>query len=192
MPRASVRSPALPLLVAAAFAALASPRALLAQASPAPPELRIHLVERSVTIDLSRPPEARSVTVDTLPAPADSVWLALPEVYRALGVESVGQDPSTWTIGDGGLTTRRHLGKKRLSSYLRCGSTMTGPAADRYEVTLSILTQLEPLGTDRTVLRSSLDATATPRDRSGSAVHCGSRGNLEASIAGMLSERLGV
>ena len=191
MPRASVRRPAVLLLALAASAALAAPRALRAQGNPPPPELHIQTIDPSVTFDLSRPPEARSVTVDTIPAPADSVWLALPGVYGDLGIDEVGQERATWTFGNGALDARRHLGKERLSHYLRCGSTMTGPAADAYEVRLSILTQLAPLGPDRTVVRSSLDAMATPRDRAGSAVHCGSRGSLEAAIARGLAERAG-
>lgn len=184
MSRESRRIPL--LILAAALAGLTASTPAGAQQTPRPPVLRIGSLDGS-SINLERPPEFVSVSEDTVPAPADSLWVDLPKIYHDLGVEDVGQDPSQWTFGNAGFTIRRRLGGKRLSHYLRCGSTMTGSVADQYDVHMSILTQLQPLPSGSTLVRSSLQATAIPRSHSGNTVECSTTGKLEESIAKSLA-----
>lgn len=184
MSRASVRIAV--LILAAGVAGLAASAPARAQDSSRPPVLRIGSLDGS-GISLERPAEFASISEDTVTAAADSLWVELPKVYDKLGIDDVGQDPSKWLFGNNGFTVRRHLGGERLSHFLRCGSTMTGDVADQYDIHMSVLTQIQPVSSDASVVRSRVQATAIPRSHSGNAVECSTTGKLEERIAKALA-----
>lgn len=70
-----------------------------------------------------------------------------------------------------------------MGRYLDCGNSLTGPRANEYDVALSIVTRVNPVSSDSTVIETTLDANARPRATSGSSVHCISKGELETRIA---------
>jgi hypothetical protein len=127
-----------------------------------------------------------------LSASADSVWAALRATLDALGVPIGFDDRAAGEIGHPQAKLFRRLGKQRLSSYVRCGSGLTGPNADTYQVFLSFVTFMKPLGDGRVAVAPFLTGHAI--DVAGArsdAVACTTTGRLEATIAEQLRERLG-
>lgn len=119
-----------------------------------------------------------------------NAWSRLPGIYEALGIEVTHSDPATFTMGTRAARVRR-VGGERLSRYLDCGMGPTArPYANEYDVTLGVMVQLTPVeeGTRVTV---RVEANAKPRDVSGHAVACSSKGTLEQRILNMISLPVG-
>jgi hypothetical protein len=178
-------------LVIAGIALLMVARPGHAQQEPVAPDLDLQRLANGGAWDLSALDPGRYVSVDTVAAPLDSVWRALPKAYEELGIREVHQAPASWMVGNTGFNIRHHFGNRRVSRYLNCGYGQTGPMADDAIVHVSLLTQLAPAGEDRTVVRSALDATATPTSVSGGPTHCQTTGRLETAIADALARGSG-
>lgn len=117
-----------------------------------------------------------------------TVWAVLPSVFETLGIEAT-VDPRTFVIGNSGYRARRIEGK-RLSTYLECGRGLARNA-DRYQVTLQLMVQLDDAPDGGTLVRTLLDAYARSTDVSGrTAIHCTSRGTLERRIIELIAEEL--
>jgi hypothetical protein len=106
----------------------------------------------------------------------------MPAVFETLGIETPTFDPRSYVIGNPGSRVARIAGSTRLSNYLDCGIGILGPNADRYEVTLQLIVQLASYPIGATIVRTTLDAYARPRDTSGEPVHCASQRTLERQI----------
>jgi hypothetical protein len=113
----------------------------------------------------------------------------MPGVFERLQIETNYVDPGRGTIGNGNFRPRR-LGGRSLSTFLDCGSGLTGPYADAYAVRMSLLVQLGPAQDGGTVVRTAIDAYAEDRAVSARPIHCSSRGTLERQIVTMISEML--
>ena len=125
--------------------------------------------------------------VDTVGAPLEPVWNALPDAYVRLGIPLRSVNPEARLLGNDGFRARGELGGERISRYIHCGRTMTGDIADQYDIYMTILTQVQAVeGTDRTRVVSLVDARAQPTSRSGNAVRCSSRQRLEDAIVGAI------
>lgn len=122
-------------------------------------------------------------------APPPVVWATLPAVFETLEVETPTVERASYTIGNRGARVARVAGTRQLSRYLACGTGIQGPNADTYEVTLQLLVRLAASG-DGTVVRTTLDAYARPRDAAGEALHCASLGTLEREILALIAEGL--
>jgi hypothetical protein len=117
-------------------------------------------------------------------APVDQAWAALPGAYAALGLQRAhAVDGAERTYRAGPATVPRRLGGERPSRFLDCGTTVSMPNADGYEVTLEIVTRLRPEGAAATRVETVVHATARPRETSGNLVSCTSNGQLERRIA---------
>lgn len=127
----------------------------------------------------------RSLTTHTvvLEMPIETAYRRLLATYDVLGLEANTFSERDWFVGARNLTLRRRLGDRRLSSLLNCGSGMTGPNADSYEISLSIVSQLRPAGTAATQLSTRIEASARPMGVSGTTVHCSTTGRLETEIS---------
>lgn len=148
--------------------------------------------------DTRPPPESRSVIpmagrgilvfnepgvgARTVGLPLVEIWAAMTTVYEELEIPVEYYNESLFEIGNPGYRARRVEGE-RMSKYLDCGNSLTGPRADQYDVLLSIVTRLTPVSSDSTVIETTLDANARPRATSGSSVHCISKGELEMRVA---------
>ena len=120
------------------------------------------------------------------------VFDALKPVYEELGVSVALNDPSTGRLGNPEFSKTRKLGTEPISSYLNCGTSIMGPAADNYRVYMSLVTMVRPDGHGETDLETAFTAAArnmegTTSDR----VACGTTGRLEDIIKKRLMERLG-
>ena len=66
---------------------------------------------------------------------------ALRTAYTELGVDVGLYDPSTGQVGNKNFVKMHKLAGVPLSQYFGCGDTMTGPAADDYSVTMSLISR---------------------------------------------------
>lgn len=122
-------------------------------------------------------------------APIDRVWSVLPAVYDSLGIPVDRLDQARHIIGNTGFKLRRRLGGVSLTRYLDCGSAQGGPSAETYEVTLSVLTELQPIEAG-TSAATVVQATARPVTFAGEPTGCTSKGPLEQRIATLIAELL--
>jgi len=126
----------------------------------------------------------------TIAAPVDRVWRTLPRVYDALGIVGTGADEEAKVFGIVDFRPRR-LDGRALSTFVNCGMGITAiPKADEYDVTMSVLTHVEPGAEGETLLATSVVASAKPRVESGNSVYCDSQGALEARIADLVLRTL--
>jgi hypothetical protein len=130
-----------------------------------------------------------SVRAHLLAAPTDSVWRVLPEVYERLAIPLTTLDPAQRLIGNRGYGAR-HLEDNPLSRYLDCGRGMGSPYADQYSVTLLVFTKLTAADDGGTIMETTIDGSARPRDVGGSPQHCVSKGRLELRVAELAMELL--
>ncbi len=123
-------------------------------------------------------------------APVDSVWLVLAEVYDRMGISVARSNRGQWELGHPGFRARRIEGK-RLSRYLNCGRSISGPLADQYSVTLSVLTRLTAAEGGTMVVTTVVGAAKSRMASSGGAVPCRSQsGKLELRLVELIVEVL--
>ncbi|HET9426555.1 MAG TPA: hypothetical protein VFO55_14400 [Gemmatimonadaceae bacterium] len=120
-------------------------------------------------------------------APIDAVWRLLPTAFDSVGVPLTLIDPRRHTIGNEGFKVRQKLGTTRLSSYFECGTTQVGPNADSYELYVTVMTSLEPEGTTRTKLTTTVTGAAKPMQFAQDYSRCSSKSALETRIADVVA-----
>jgi hypothetical protein len=120
------------------------------------------------------------------------VFDTLKPVYEELGIPIALNEPSTGRFGNPDFWRTRKLGTEPISSYLNCGSTIMGPAADSYRVYMSLLSMVRPDGHGETDLETAFVGQARNMEGTTSdLVACGTTGRLEDLIKKRLMERLG-
>jgi hypothetical protein len=127
---------------------------------------------------------------DVLPYPPELVWSVLPLAYGDLGLpggENRTGGGREWMTPQ--LRVRDQLYGRRNSAFIHCGTYPGGPLEDGSEVTIAIVTRLEPAAGGTTV-RTQVDAYARRRDVAADPVSCASRGVLERAIVESLRARL--
>jgi hypothetical protein len=70
-----------------------------------------------------------------VPVAPSRVFDALKSVYEELGVPPAINDPTTGRLGNTDFWKTRKLGTEPISTYLNCGDSIMGPAADTYGFT---------------------------------------------------------
>ena len=118
-----------------------------------------------------------------LDVPVDRVFAALSEAYQRVGLPSPELDAASYLGKVDGVRVMRRLGDVPMSRYLECGSGITGAYADTHRVTLFVNTALEPVGADKTIVRTRVEATGAPTGGGGGTRPCTSMGALEQQIA---------
>lgn len=187
------RAPAPLLLAAAGALLLAAPGS--AQDPQSIPRGSGAWVSRFIPKELFLRMQERPETIETavvVTAPAESVWTALRASLEELAVPIGFEDRAAGEIGHAQARLYRRMGKQPLSSYLRCGSGLTGPNADRYQVFFSIVTFVQPMEGGRIGVAPYLTAHAVdPAASRSDGVLCTTTGRLEGALARALRERLG-
>ena len=117
----------------------------------------------------------------TIEASPDVVFSALAAAYQELGIDVKFLNSTTREVGNKRFPKMYDLGGVRLSKYVGCGSTETGPVADSYRVTMSIVSQVTPSGTGS---RVSTQLTAYAEDLGSS------KGTLSCLTLGALEQRI--
>ncbi|MEP6691608.1 MAG: hypothetical protein ABJD07_10650, partial [Gemmatimonadaceae bacterium] len=121
-------------------------------------------------------------------ASPDRVWGELPGVFEEVGIPIGTVDASQQLMGNRGVRVAHRIKAGRLSQLLSCGEGLTGPSADSYDVSISVLTRLEADG-KATVLRTVVEGRASSGTNGGGAVRCATTGVLEQKIATSLTLR---
>jgi hypothetical protein len=113
----------------------------------------------------------------------------LRDTYSELGIEPKVFDAATGAVGNRYFFKSYRLGDAPLSRYFDCGGTLTGPAADNYKITMSVVSVVRPNGTGskiETLVSARADDAASSNSRS-----CSTNGMLEAELYRILVRRLG-
>ena len=123
----------------------------------------------------------------TLEFPIDVVWRALPVAYDSIGIPVAKMDTLSRIVGNEAYKLRRKLGGVPLTRYLDCGQAQGFKSAETYQINLSVLTQLQSVGTSQTTAATVVQASAKPVNFAGEYSPCSSTGELERRVADVLS-----
>lgn len=128
----------------------------------------------------------------TITASPEQVWAALLLVYEKLQIPVGTIDSNARRLGNTALVANRALAGERVSRSLNCGESGFGaPVADSHQVTVSVLTLLEPVPGGGTLIETRLTGSAIARGVSTAPVHCSTSGRLEERIAQGIQAWLG-
>jgi len=125
----------------------------------------------------SSPPNVMAIA-----KPINAVWLAMPGVFDSLQIPLATVDPTTHTIGNGGLQLRRRLGTTPLQEYLNCGTTQGAANTDTYDVRMSVVSKLVASADGGTTLTTTVQGMGRPISTSGDFLRCSSTGTLEIRL----------
>lgn len=127
---------------------------------------------------------------DLTGSPAD-IWSVLPSVYGDLRIPIGTTDPANRMYGNTSLVLNRSLGGQPVSKYLSCGTDAFGVSlADRYRVSMSVLTILTPGQNGKTHVETRVSGTAANPSVSDARADCTSTGALEEAIASRIRMKL--
>ena len=101
-----------------------------------------------VRIDGYRPVEIFNepgIGMRTIDAEVGMAWRVLGGVYEQLGIPVAQSDPNGRQLGNPGYLARRVDGE-RMNSVVDCGSDFSGPLANQYDITLTVITKLTANG----------------------------------------------
>lgn len=122
-------------------------------------------------------------------APIADVFQALEAAYRTLEIPIMHRNPSKYEVGNQNHEARRIDGL-RMSRYVDCGTSINGPLANTYEITLSIMSVLATTDDEGVSVTTVLGARGEPRATSGNPIPCNSLGVLEERVAQLVAEEL--
>ncbi len=124
-------------------------------------------------------------TVHMITATPAAAWEVLPAVYESIDLPANMADSRSRQIGVVNLQMPRRIAGRTLAEYFDCGSKPEGPNALFYAVTMTVVTQVIPEGSD-TRVETRVEGSARPRSVSSHPVKCTSKGTLERLIANSL------
>ena len=127
---------------------------------------------------LSRDVAAVSVLIK---APPDKVLVALLSAYSDLGIDVELYDRTVGQAGNRNFSSVHRLAGEPISKFLGCGQTLMGETADKYRVTMSLVSQVTTRGAD-TNLDTWLTASARDLGSSSTSASCVSTGALENKL----------
>lgn len=133
---------------------------------------------------------ADMVTASTeVPAGAGSAWPALKAVYAEMKIPTPEVSEPTRTLRNLRFVVSRRLGGERLSNYVDCGRSASGPNADTYRLELEIASRVVPLGAERSRIDTELTGIGINMEgTSNNRVLCTSNHQLELRIASRVRE----
>ena len=140
---------------------------------------------------------AMHVSLDTVDTPTHfrgspfRVYRALAAVYEGLKIALNITDSIRGHVGNTGVAMR-NIDGKRMSTFVGCGSGMTGQYADIHRVTLAVVSWVQPRGRDSSTVRTGVFAGAVDRAEGSSSMPraCATTGVLEERIRVLLREKL--
>lgn len=154
---------------------------------PAKHDRIIAITESNVirATELSTP---QSIHVKARP---DSVFALLRAIYPAVGVEIKLFDPPHGEIGNRNFSNYYRLKGIALRNYVGCGTTATGPGADTYRVTMSLVSYVFGDGKDGSNVTTRLEARADDTGLSKGMISCTTTGMLEGRVNEQLLAKTG-
>ncbi len=169
-------------LAAGLLLAALLPRSLSAQTPPIRLRLPGYFTPMSV--------DSVAINPVIVNASRESTYKAATAVLTELKIPVNTIDPAFRVLGNGSARVMRRIGKERLSSYLNCGSGITGAHADDWRVTMALFIWVEPVTATESRMRIGLLAGA--QDVQGVAkdpVSCASTGLFESFSAAEIQKR---
>jgi hypothetical protein len=148
--------------------------------APAIPPTQTDRVVVTTETQILRGSEGAVMSV-VVKAPPAKVLVALLSAYADLGIEVRLYDPSAGQVGNRDFSSVHRFAGERISKYLSCGQILMGLAADSYRITMSLVSQVTPHGSD-TNLGTWLTASARDLATSSSSSSCVSTGALETKL----------
>lgn len=127
----------------------------------------------------------------TVPGSPGAVFWAARQVFFELGIPTPMSDSARGYLVNARMVKMRSLAGSPLSTYLNCGSGMTGPNADAFRVTMAVAAFVDSAGPGLARLRLTLLAGAESTEGvAKSAVACASSGVLEERILRAIRTRV--
>jgi hypothetical protein len=121
------------------------------------------------------------VVRDSIAASPAQVHQALVEAFKELGIPTEIADPATGQVANTQFRVGRSLAGARLSLFLSCGETLTGPRADSDRVVMAVVSTVAPAGAASRV-ETRVVGVATDTGGTGGRLACNSTGELEARL----------
>jgi hypothetical protein len=121
---------------------------------------------------------------------SDAVFNALRSSYRDIGVEVKVDDPPHGEIGNREFSRMYRMGGESMSHFVGCGITEMGQAADKYRITMALVSSVTALP-DAWRIETRLDAHADDLASSKGMIACQTRGTLEGEVNALVAKRLG-
>lgn len=129
---------------------------------------------------------------ESVAAPPDKVYQALIIAYGDLGVPATIINPRDGLVAALNRRAFGKLGNERLSRYVSCGESMTGPRADQDRVTLSVISWAKPDGSGNTRVETRIVGNATDSGGTSMRMPCSTTGELEWRIHKAAKAALGL
>lgn len=138
---------------------------------------------RELTEDLS--------VSDTLGFKPAAIFAALQTVYDKLKVKMDLLNAPGLQLGNPSFFNRGSFAGRRMSAYLNCGNGFTGPHADNYRVYLSLISFVDPLARDSSLVRTLFVGQAVNVTEGNRPIQeCTTTGELEKRMIEMLRAKL--
>lgn len=113
-------------------------------------------------------------------APVATVWAAAKQAYASVGIPVTFENQAGHQMGNQNFYKSRELGGEPMTSFVDCGSGMTGAKAASYRIYMSLFTEIRPDDKGGTLVQMTFaalgqDMTGVSSDR----IPCGTTGHLE-------------
>lgn len=123
--------------------------------------------------------------------PPSALLAALRLAYADIGVDAKYSNPATGELGNVEFVRMRKMAGQPLTDFVNCGSTVTGPAADTYRVTMLLVSTVRADGTGSKVeTRFQSRAVDPAGGTSAGAMECQSLGTLEQKLHDLVRDKL--
>jgi hypothetical protein len=136
--------------------------------------------------------ESAPMLRETLPAPLEQVWAAVPGAVAAVGLPAgaASNERHLFITPHLRITGRLYEGM-RNSEFLDCGVSDHGEIrADTHLLVFSVITRVTPAPGGGSVVSIQLDGSAQPRTTSRGVLPCDGTGKLERAILEGIRSRL--
>jgi hypothetical protein len=132
-----------------------------------------------------------AIVRDSIAATPAQVHRALVVAFGELGIPVEVGDPATGQVANTQFRVSRQLAGERLSRFLSCGETLTGPRADTDRVLMALVSTVKPVGDGASRVESRVVAVASDVGGTGGKLACTSTGELEQRIHKEVRRALG-
>lgn len=137
------------------------------------------------------PADMVTASLDVHAGPEEA-WPALKRVYEELKIPTPEVSEPTRTLRNLRFVVSRRLGGERLSTYLDCGRSASGPNADNYRLQLEIASRVVAAGSGQSRIDTELTGVGMNMEgTSNNRVLCTSNHQLELRIAARVREIVG-
>lgn len=149
-----------------------------------------HAQQAPIRVRVTFPAYRQAVAIDTVmfvtdhDASAGKVWAAAARVFYDYKIATDLRDSVAGTVGVTKYVKSSYMVNLPMSRVLNCGTSITGPNADNFRITLALVAIVSQVGPDKTKLGvgfvgSGLDMRGSSSDP----VICASTGHIEGDFA---------